>query len=76
MRSSRKSKSAPRAPKSYCTPTFWVVRPAPAADVTGPWYSLDHHFVIEPGDASLPKPPITGKAEGPRPQLAILERRA
>lgn len=49
--------------------------PAPAADVKGPWYSLDRHFVIEPGDASLPKPPITGKAEGPRPQLAILERR-
>ena len=38
--------------------------PAPAGDVTGPWYSLDHHFVIEPGDASLPKPPITGKASG------------
>ena len=49
--------------------------PAPDADVEGPWYSLDHHFVIEPGAASLPKPPITGKAEGERPTMAVLERR-
>jgi hydroxyquinol 1,2-dioxygenase len=48
---------------------------APAADVTGPWYSLDHHFVIEPGESKLPRPPITGKAQGERPQLAVLERR-
>jgi catechol 1,2-dioxygenase len=31
---------------------------APAADVTGEWYSLDHTFVMEPGVAKLPKPPI------------------
>ena len=49
--------------------------PAPAADIDGPWYSLDHHFVIEPGEARLPKPPITGKASGERPTLAVLERR-
>lgn len=49
--------------------------PAPDADVTGPWYSLDHHFVIEAGEARLPRPPITGKAGGERPTLAILERR-
>jgi catechol 1,2-dioxygenase len=48
--------------------------PAPAADVAGPWYSLDHHFVIEPGEAKLPRPPITGKATGPRPTLAVLDR--
>ena len=35
----------------------------PAPDVDGSWYSLDHHFVIEVGDNSLPKPPITGKAD-------------
>jgi catechol 1,2-dioxygenase len=49
--------------------------PAPDADVNGPWYSLDHHFVIEPGEARLPKPPITGKASGERPTLAVLDRR-
>lgn len=48
---------------------------APDADITGPWYSLDQHFVIEPGEARLPKPPITGKASGERPTLAVLERR-
>ena len=47
---------------------------APAPDVKGPWYSLDHHFVIEPGEARLPKPPITGKTTGPRPEQAVLER--
>ena len=30
----------------------------PAADVTGPWYRLDYEFVMEPGEAKLPKPPI------------------
>ena len=49
--------------------------PAPDVDVSERWYSLAHHFVIEPGEATLPKPPITGKASGERPQLQILERR-
>ncbi len=31
---------------------------APAPDVKGEWYSLDHTFVMEPGKARLPKPPI------------------
>jgi hydroxyquinol 1,2-dioxygenase len=48
--------------------------PAPAPDVKGAWYSLDHSFIIEPGEARLPKPPITGKASGERPKLAILKR--
>jgi catechol 1,2-dioxygenase len=48
---------------------------APEADVTGPWYSMEHHFEIEPGVANLPIPPITGKAQGDRPQLEILQRR-
>jgi len=47
----------------------------PAPDVQGEWYSLDYTFTIEPGDATLPRPPITGKAEGARPHLEILERR-
>jgi len=32
--------------------------PAPAADVTGEWFSLDQTFVVEPGVAKLPKAPI------------------
>ncbi len=48
--------------------------PAPSSDVKGTWFSLDHHFKIEPGDARLPKPPITGKNEGPRPTFTFLER--
>ncbi|MBD1548560.1 dioxygenase [Roseibium aggregatum] len=28
------------------------------ADLTGPWYSLDHTLVMEPGEARLPQPPI------------------
>jgi len=48
--------------------------PAPAKDVKGPWYSLDHTFVMEAGSSKLPRPPITGKAQGERPQLPVLER--
>lgn len=50
--------------------------PAPAPDVTGPWYSLDYTFGIEPGEAQRPRAPITGKATGERPVLERLERRA
>jgi protocatechuate 3,4-dioxygenase beta subunit len=32
--------------------------PAPAADVTGEWYSLDQTFVMEPGKSRLPRAPI------------------
>lgn len=49
--------------------------PAPERGVEGPWYSLDHTFAMEPGESKLPKAPITGKAEGGRPQLPVLERR-
>jgi catechol 1,2-dioxygenase len=31
---------------------------APAADVTAPWYTLDYTFIMESGEAKLPKPPI------------------
>jgi catechol 1,2-dioxygenase len=46
--------------------------PAPAADVEGPWYSLRHDFVMEPGESRLPRPPISGKAAGARPQIPHL----
>jgi hydroxyquinol 1,2-dioxygenase len=49
--------------------------PAPASDVKGAWCSLEHHFVIEPGEAKLPVPPITGKASGTeRPVSVVLQR--
>ena len=48
--------------------------PAPDPGVTGTWYSLEHRFVIEPGDNSLPPPPITGKATGRIPVPESLER--
>jgi hydroxyquinol 1,2-dioxygenase len=47
---------------------------APDPSVTGTWYSLEHRFVIEPGDSSLPNPPITGKATGSVRVPEILER--
>ena len=46
----------------------------PHEDANGRWYSLEHTFVISPGDASLPPPPITAKTDGPRPPLQILQR--
>ena len=48
---------------------------APAADVTGPWYTLEHTFVMEAGESKLPRAPIHGKASGERPELPVLERR-
>jgi len=48
--------------------------PAPDADVKGRWYSLEHTFVIAPGDHALPPPPITGKTDGPRAPLEVLAR--
>jgi catechol 1,2-dioxygenase len=44
----------------------------PAADVTAPWYTLTHDFVMEPGETKLPRPPISGKAHGERPKIPHL----
>jgi hydroxyquinol 1,2-dioxygenase len=46
---------------------------APDADGVGPWYSLVHHFVLDAGEAKLPRAPITGKATGARPALVKLD---
>jgi len=46
---------------------------AGAPDVKAPWYSLDHDFVMEQGTARLPRPPISGKAHGERPEIPHLE---
>lgn len=48
----------------------------PAPDVRGPWCTLEHRFVVEAGESRTPRPPITGKAEGPRPVTTVLTRRA
>src|SRR5262244_1085900 len=47
--------------------------PAPAPDVKGPWYSLEYTFEIEPGIAKMPRPPISAKASGERPQIERLK---
>jgi len=55
--------------------TLHATGPAPEPDVQGPWYTLNYEFVIEPGESRLPPPPITGKAEGARPERVVLTRR-
>jgi hydroxyquinol 1,2-dioxygenase len=47
--------------------------PASAGGVKPPWYSLTHNFVMEAGTAQLPRAPITGKAQGERPEIPHLE---
>ncbi len=47
---------------------------APATDVSGRWYTLEHNFVIAHGDDALPPPPITAKTDGPRQPQVVLER--
>lgn len=47
--------------------------PTETPDVTPPWYSIEHTFIMEAGTARLPRPPITGKAQGERPQIPHLE---
>src|SRR5215470_4806323 len=34
----------------------------PAPGVKAPWYTLEYTFRIEPGEAKLPRPPVTAKA--------------
>lgn len=36
--------------------------PAPDAQVSGAWYSLQHTFVLQPGESWLPTPPVSKKA--------------
>jgi catechol 1,2-dioxygenase len=43
-----------------------------APDGSGPWYSLDDEYTLEPGESRRPKPPITGKTGGERPRVEIL----
>jgi len=36
--------------------------PAPDPSVKGPWYSLEHTFVLKPGESWLPTPPVSAKS--------------
>ena len=36
---------------------------APDADVAGAWYSLEHTYVLEPGESWLPTPPVSAKSK-------------
>jgi protocatechuate 3,4-dioxygenase beta subunit len=36
---------------------------APDADVAGPWYSLEHTYVLERGKSWLPTPPVSAKSK-------------
>jgi hydroxyquinol 1,2-dioxygenase len=36
--------------------------PAPDPGVTGTWYTLQHTFVLQPGESWLPTPPVSKKA--------------
>jgi catechol 1,2-dioxygenase len=45
----------------------------PAPDVTAPWYTLDYTFVVEPGEAKLPRPPVSSKATE-RAKSEVLQR--
>ena len=48
---------------------------APDPDVSGPWYSLDFTFTVEPGDDALPLAPISGRTERERrPDQEVWER--
>ena len=41
---------------------FHENEPAPVKEVGGPWYSLQHTFVLAPGESWLPTPPVSRKA--------------
>jgi hydroxyquinol 1,2-dioxygenase len=47
----------------------------PHQDEQGLWYTLEQTFVMDRGEAVLPRPPISGKAEGDRPVLTVLDRK-
>ena len=36
---------------------------APDGDITGPWYSMAHTFVLKRGEAWLPTPPVSAKSK-------------
>jgi protocatechuate 3,4-dioxygenase beta subunit len=49
---------------------------APNGDVLHEWYSVAHSLTILPGLSCLPRAPITGKSDAPRPERIVLQRSA
>ncbi|HYF19867.1 MAG TPA: dioxygenase [Ramlibacter sp.] len=47
--------------------------PAPWGQVQGPWWSLRHEFVLDPGTSTLPRAPITAKGADERPAQVVLK---
>jgi catechol 1,2-dioxygenase len=48
---------------------------APDADVKGPWYSLEHTYVLERGESWLPTPPVSAKSKVVATSMTAEERR-
>ena len=44
------------------------------AGMQSPWFSLEHRFVLDAGESTLPRAPITGRASDARPTLVKLSR--
>jgi hydroxyquinol 1,2-dioxygenase len=53
-----------------------IAETAPNGAVLPEWYSAEHSLVILPGLSTLPRAPITGKSDAPRPKQVILRRSA
>jgi protocatechuate 3,4-dioxygenase beta subunit len=49
--------------------------PAPDADVKGPWYTLEHTYVLERGESWLPTPPVSAKSRVAATSMTAEERR-
>ena len=49
--------------------------PPPVPGMKTPWYSLDYTFIMEPGEAKLPRPPIQDKAKTSEMRPEILPAR-
>lgn len=47
---------------------------SPDGHLGEPWCSIDFSLRLDRGDMVLPRPPITAKAVGARPQLEVLDR--
>ena len=57
----------------------YVRRAAPCPthpEIKGEWFELHHQFVLLAGESTLPRAPITGKTDAPRPSQVVLARGA